>query len=341
MARIADDRSRLLDLASSISDGTEIDWRDIGAKAGDDETTAVVMQLQVVERIARLHGASHGWDSLQIRDTVGRGPNSIVYRSFDPDLDREVALKVVRFGMSDIRDVDRAVKEARLLAQVRHPHLITVLRAERQGHEMGLWLEIIDGVTLAELVRLEGPLSAHAATRVGLEICRALAAMHRAGLVHGKITAHNVMRDRGGRIVLMDPGPRGLAGASDGVANASANTLCYVAPEALAGNLRSRAADTYAVGVLLYYLVTGTFPAEGTIRTESGRRQDRKRPQKPLHEARPDLSPRLVQTIERALHERPEGRFTSASEFERALREALPLASRVLRRMLPPWLGRP
>ena len=98
MDRIADDRSRLLDLASSISDGTDIDWKDIGAEAVDEETTAVVTQLQVVEQIARLHGASRGWDSLQIRDTVGRGARSIVYRAFDPDLEREVALKVIRFG---------------------------------------------------------------------------------------------------------------------------------------------------------------------------------------------------------------------------------------------------
>ena len=87
---------------------------------------------------------------------------------------------------------------------------------------MGLWLELIDGVALGDLVRLRGPLSAPEATLVGIDVCRALAAVHGAGLVHGNISAHNVMREQGGRIVLMDFGAANApARANDSVANAS------------------------------------------------------------------------------------------------------------------------
>ncbi|HEY6359776.1 MAG TPA: serine/threonine-protein kinase [Vicinamibacterales bacterium] len=338
MGRIADDRTRLLDLASSISDGTDIDWKDVGAAVVDEETTGVMTQLQVVEQIARLHGASRGWDSLQIRDTVGRGPFSIVYRAFDPDLEREIALKVVRFGVGDAGGIDRAVRDARMLTRIRHPHVLRVFRAERHGHEMGLWLERIDGETLADLVRVQGPLSAREATLVGLDLCRALAAVHGAGLVHGDVNAHNVMRERRGRIVLMDFGAaKELARRDDHAANPAASAPSYVAPEVFSGARRSTASDIYGLGVLLCYLLTGTFPVDGTIGTVTGRRPDRMRPQKSLRGALPDLPLRLVQAVERALHARPDGRYARAGDFERALLDALPRTARVLRGLTLRW----
>ena len=98
MANPADDRDPLLTVAASISDGNEIDWTDVGREVADDETTAVVMQLRVVEQIARLHLGSQGWDSLKLLGTIGRGSFGVVHRAFDPDLEREIALKVLGSG---------------------------------------------------------------------------------------------------------------------------------------------------------------------------------------------------------------------------------------------------
>ncbi len=330
MANPADDRDPLLRVAASISDGNEIDWTDVGREAADDETTAVVMQLQVVEQIARLHLGSQGWDSLKLLGTIGRGSFGVVHRAFDPDLEREIALKVLQFGPEVAGAADRAVSEARMLARIKNPHVVTIFRAERHGDEIGLWMELIDGVTLEDLVRRQGPLSAREAMLVGLDLCRALASVHAAGLVHGDIKAHNVMREQGGRVVLMDFGAgRDLARVHDPVAGDFAGTPLYVAPEVFRGEARSKASDIYSLGVLLYHLVTGAYPVEGTSKTEIGRRHERGRPQKRLRDARPDLAAPFVQVVERALADDPQDRYRSAGEFEAALIDALPRTSRL------------
>ena len=332
MANPADDRDPLLSVAASISDGNEIDWTDVGREAVDDETTAVVMQLQIVEQIARLHLGSQGWDSLKLLGTIGRGSFGVVHRAFDPDLEREIALKVLQFAPEVAGAADRAVSEARMLARIKNPHVVTIFRAERHGDEIGLWMELIDGVTLEDLVRRQGPLSAREAMLVGLDLCRALASVHAAGLVHGDIKAHNVMREQGGRVVLMDFGAgKDLARVHDPVAGDFAGTPLYVAPEVFRGEARSKASDIYSLGVLLYHLVTGAYPVEGTSKTEIGRRHERGRPQKRLRDARPDLPAPFVQAVERALADDPQDRYRSAGEFEAALIDALPKTSAVTR----------
>jgi hypothetical protein len=325
--RPADDRDPLLGVASSISDGTDVDWQNLRHEV-DDETTKVLMQLAIVERIARVHAETRDWDSLQLRGTIGRGTSGIVYRAFDPDLEREIALKVLQFGF-DPAAADRAVNEARMLARIKNPHVVSVFRAERHGDEIGLWMELIDGVTLEDLVRANGPLGAREAMLVGIDVCRALAAVHAAGLVHGDIKAHNVMREQGGRVVLMDFGAgKDLARVHDPVAGDFAGTPLYIAPEVFGGEARSKASDIYSLGVLLYYLVTSAYPVEGSSKTEIARRHERRRPTKRLRDARPNLPEAFVQSVEAALAEDPRERYRTAGDFEAALIDALPRSSR-------------
>jgi hypothetical protein len=103
-----------------------------------------------------------------------------------------------------------------------------------------------------------------------------------------------------------------------------AGTPLYVAPEVFRNQERSKASDIYSLGVLLYYLVTASYPVEGSTRTEIGRRHDGRGPQRRLRDARPDLPAPFVQVVERALAEDPARRHHSAGEFEAALVEALP-----------------
>src|SRR5207244_2811767 len=98
------------------------------------------------------------------------------------------------------------IDEGRLLARIRHPNVVTVHGADRIDGRVGLWMEYIHGRTLERSLAEQGPFSAPEAGEIGIQVCRALAAVHQAGLLHRDIKAQNVMREDGGRLVLMDFG---------------------------------------------------------------------------------------------------------------------------------------
>src|SRR4029453_15878597 len=133
---------------------------------------------------------------------------------------------------------------------------------DRDGVETGIWMEYIEGQTLARMVAGSGSLSARGVTGVGVDLCRALAALHGAGLLHRDIKAQNVMREVGGRIVLMDfSGARAIR--PDSHDPVTSGTPLYMAPEVLRDGTATIASDVYSLGVLLFFLFSGSLPIEG------------------------------------------------------------------------------
>src|SRR6185295_18908476 len=128
-----------------------------------------------------------------------------VYRARDT-LGRDVALKLFSESQAPAIKDDRIRHEARVLASIRHHNIVDIYRADWFDGRFGLSMELIQGRTLADELRARGVFSAEEATLIGLDLCRALAAVHDAGLVHRDVKARNVMREVGGRIVLMDFG---------------------------------------------------------------------------------------------------------------------------------------
>jgi hypothetical protein len=183
-------------------------------------------------------------------------------------------------------------------------------------------MEFVKGHTLEELLQTHGPFGAREAAFVGLDVCRALAAVHRAGLMHGDVKAHNVMREEGGRTVLMDFGSgKDLGPDRSGTRlgpSDLAGTPLYLAPEVFDGQPRTKAADIYGLGVLLYHLVTQAYPVEGaTVAavTQAHRRGERSQ----LRDVRPDLPDAFVQIVERAIAPVPQRRWPTAGAFEAEL----------------------
>jgi serine/threonine protein kinase/tetratricopeptide (TPR) repeat protein len=334
----------LVSLAESIADGRPADWDAAEPHLGAEER-AVLRQLRVVSALALLHrtlpvppddsamprvvarplsDASIGtWGPLVLLERLGSGTSGEVFRAWDQDLERDVALKLLREDPGADLQTSHITAEARLLARIRHPNVVAVHGVASHDGRVGLWMDLVQGATLEEFVAVRGTLSAEAAARVGIELCRALAAIHAAGLVHRDIKTQNVMREESGRIVLMDLGtgheltpdpalvPRDVAG-----------TPLYIAPEIFGGDAASVRTDLYSVGVLLYRLVTASFPVLATT-VEELRAHHADQRAIPLSEARPDLPAPFVRIVDRALARNPEDRPPSADAFEADLARAL------------------
>jgi tetratricopeptide (TPR) repeat protein len=179
-------------------------------------------------------------------------------------------------------------------------------------------MELIQGRTLASWVDTNGALGPSETQAVGQALCGALAAVHAAGLVHGDVKTHNVMREDGGRVLLMDFG----AGRAAGGNHAIAGTPLFLAPEVLAGGPPTARSDIYSLGVLLFYLLTKRYPySVGDL--DALREAHANGHRLWLRDARPELPAGLVHQIERALDPDPAQRFGSAGEVEAALSRAL------------------
>src|SRR5262252_4512974 len=142
------------------------------------------------------------WGALECRRKIARGSFGTVYLAWDPTLEREVALKVLQAANRS----HTVIQEGRLLARVRHPNVVTVYGIDEYEGTVGLWMEWVEGLTLTQVLTARGLLGGHEAALIGVDVCRALAAVHKAGLLHRDIKAQNVMREAGGRVVLMDFG---------------------------------------------------------------------------------------------------------------------------------------
>ena len=255
------------------------------------------------------------WGELVLLEEIGRGSFGTVYRAHDPQLDRAVALKLLP-SSGDDQLASRLLNEARTLARVRHPNVVTVYGAGEHGGQVGLWMEFIRGVTLEQMLAIHGPFSDGEAGLIGRDLCRALATVHRAGLIHGDVKAENVMREQGGRLVLMDFGAS--RSSADPLRGAIAGTVAYLAPELLEGAPATIASDVYSVGVFLYHLVTNDFPVKAD--TIAGLRAAHLRGDAArLQDLRPELHETFVRVVERATEREPGRRFASVSEMETAL----------------------
>ena len=186
----------------------------------------------------------------------------------------------------------------------------------RSGIESGCGWNIVRGRTLEQILNQRAPFTATETARVGAEICKAIAAVHAAGLLHRDIKAQNVMLADDGRVVLMDFG----AGREfdDGAATDLAGTPLYLAPELFRGQRATAQSDIYSLGVLLFHLVSRGYPVHA--RTTADLRVAHERGDRtPLRATRGEVPAALVRVIDRAMHPVPTRRYGTAEELERAL----------------------
>lgn len=247
------------------------------------------------------------WGHLHILAEIGRGSFGVVYRAFDPVLQREVALKLRAEDDATAQDSAGYIEEARRLARVRHPGVLAVHGADVNDGRVGLWSDLLDGRTLEQLLRERGGLDAVAVRDIAAQMTAALGAIHEAGLVHGDVKSGNVMLC-GRRIVLMDFG----AGAEIGH-RPRYGSPATMSPELLRGEPASPASDIYSLGAMLHQLATGELP-DAAIANKAGPANVTKLATRRLRKKLGGPTARLIESmLARRPQQRPDPKSIGAS----------------------------
>jgi hypothetical protein len=261
----------------------------------------------------------------EIVELIGTGGMSSVYRARDTVLERDVALKVLHEHFSTDREyVERFRREARAVAGLNHPNIVTVIdRGEFEGRQF-IVFENVPGENLKDIVEREGALPVEQALALTHQVARGLAFAHEHGVVHRDVKPQNVLLDESGAAKVTD---FGIARSRDpGDALTETGTLLgtsdYIAPEQARGLRADERSDQYSLAVLLYELLTGEvpYPADTFMATAMRHLND---PVPSVRERRPDVPPRVDAIIARAMAKRPQERFPSTAAMMGAIEAAL------------------
>ena len=251
----------------------------------------------------------------ELEELVGSGGMSNVFRAHDRLLERTVALKILHEQFTRDDDyVERFRREARAVAQLAHPNIVTVIdRGEQDGRQY-IVFEYVDGQNLKELTA-GGPLDPREAIGLALQVARALSFAHERGLVHRDVKPQNVLLNDDGQAKVTD---FWIARSLDvhGVTQTGTvlGTSDYIAPEQARGQKVDPKTDIYSLGAVLYELLTGDVPFKGDNFVAVAMRHVNEPPPSVL-DRRPDCPLRLDLAIQRAMAKDPEERFGSMDEF--------------------------
>src|SRR5712691_3935431 len=220
---------------------------------------------------------------------LGRGGMGTVYKAVDESLDREVAIKVLNPELADTRIMRRFRAEATTLAKLNHPDIATIYEFFRSEHDLLLVMEYVRGETLEHICVRLAALPADSAASLTDKVLSALEHAHRAGIVHCDIKPANVMVTEHGGVKIMDFGTARVRGAKYGTLDGyMMGTPAYMSPEQVLGQELDARADLYAVGIVLYRLLTAKLPFEADTAIAVAQKQIAEAPA-PLHSHREDL----------------------------------------------------
>ncbi|MGI8576110.1 MAG: protein kinase domain-containing protein [Egibacteraceae bacterium] len=275
-------------------------------------------------------------DRYALGTPLGAGGMARVVEAEDTILARRVAVKLLSdAALIDPKARDRFLAEARAAASLSHPNAVAVYDLGRDGDQSFIVMELVEGATLADVLRKGGPLTEEQAVAVAVQVLSALAVAHRRGLVHRDVKPANVLLPGGQvpdeasapeRVKLADFGiAKGIRDAASALTQTGQviGTPLYLSPEQVSGETVSPRSDVYAVGVLLFEMLAGHPPFEGdnplaialAHRHDAAPRLDR---------LRRGLDPALVTVVERALAKDPLDRFADAGAMLEVLRGRAP-----------------
>ncbi len=280
--------------------------------------------------------------SYQIVEELGRGGMAVVYRAYQPSLNRHVAIKILppQLGF-DQQFVDRFLREARAAASLRHPNIVVIHDVGREpAQEQDIFfivMEYLEGRTLRQLVEEEGPLHSKRAALIVEQVASALDYAHQRGFVHRDVKPANIFVGPDDHVTLTDFGIAKAASETQHLTRTGTlmGTPEYMSPEQAAGGDVDHRTDLYALGVVLYQMLIGQVPFRGTTPHAVLHNVIYEAPLPP-RQVNPNLSPALEGVILKAIAKQPEQRFQRGSELSRAVRQALAGAAPAGARVPPP-----
>ncbi|WP_395849828.1 protein kinase [Cystobacter fuscus] len=281
------------------------------------------------ESFSRISLPVPGWrppaafDEFRLVRPLGQGAMGIVYLAEDTQLGRQVAVKFIAAHQPGIRALERFQNEARAIAKLQHPNVVTVFRTGEVGDHPFIVSEYIEGQTLSQLSL---PLPWRRVLGLGIGLARGLAEAHEQGVLHRDIKPSNVLLTQGGEVKLLDFGLAQFVG-TEATPEASgarqiAGTPRYMAPELFRGTSAAPRSDLYALGLVLYELCTGTLPPRSGASLPSPGEPSPPTGTvvlPPLTELVPGIDPDFAALIERCLHPDSEKRYASARALCAAL----------------------
>src|SRR5215210_1115826 len=249
---------------------------------------------------------------------------SSVYKAHDRMLERDVALKVLHdSAAADPETIERFRREARAVAQLSHPNVVTVIDRGEDGGRQYIVFEYVDGESLKALVERKGALPVRRALDLGIQMARALAYAHERGIVHRDVKPQNVLLNGSGKAKVTDFGiARSVTAAGVTQTGTVMGTSAYIAPEQASGERVGPETDVYSLGVVLYELLVGEPPFAGDNFVAVAMRHVTE-PVPSLLERRPDVPLRVVRAVEKALAKDPADRFASMEDFANELEACL------------------
>ncbi|MDT7789300.1 MAG: eukaryotic-like serine/threonine-protein kinase, partial [Pseudonocardiales bacterium] len=258
----------------------------------------------------------------ELGETLGYGGMSEVHKGRDVRLGRDVAIKVLRADLArDTQFQERFKREAQNSAALNHPAIVAVYDTGETQTEYGplpyIVMEFVDGRTLRDIVKTQGPLSGKRAMEVMADVSAALDFSHRHGIVHRDVKPANIMITKSGAVKVMDFGiARALHDGQAAVTQTAAviGTAQYLSPEQARGESVDGRSDVYAAGCVLFELLTGEPPFTGDSPVAVAYQHVREDP-KPPSQLNPKVSPQLDAIVLKAMSKGPANRYQSAAEM--------------------------
>ena len=258
----------------------------------------------------------------QILDQLGQGGMATVFRARDVNLQRDVAIKVLRDTLIHEPGFrERFLREARSAANLSHPNIVTVYDFGQDADQLFLVMEYVPGTDLKSLLRRQGQLSINQAVEIMIKICLGVGYAHRAGLIHCDLKPHNILVTDDLQVKITDFGiARALAAIDpDEHSEIVWGSPLYFAPEQAAGGAPAPASDVYSLGVILFEMLTGELPFTASDAATLASMHLNQNPPSPS-KLNPAIPASLEKIVLKVLAKEPSARYRTADQFGRILR---------------------